>query len=181
MAVRLWPSSCVVSTASSEGLPSLNHLGLVGGVGYGVLSPVHLVESILAGRVGANQLPGVFAPSIATMTALRLDWWGNLARSDIPPSTAVPVALTATPRFRTRSALVHPPFSIIFNYFYCHTSYNPSPCLGMNRTPLLALIKMVLNALKWAVQIGHGGHGGQSQVHSFDPCLSCFSPTTSPF
>lgn len=175
MAVRLWPSSCVVSTASSEGLPSLNHLGLVGGVGDGVLSPVHLVESILAGRVGANQLPGVFAPSIATMTALRLDWWGNLARSDIPPSTAVPVALTATPRFRTRSALVHPPFSIIFNYFYCHTSYNPSPLFGHESYPIFSPYNT------YGIHSVHVGHGGQSQVHSFDPCLSCFSPTTSPF
>lgn len=135
MAVRLWPSFCVVSTTSSEGLPSLNHLGLVGGVGDGVLSPVDLVESILAGRVGANQLPGVFAPSIATMTALRLDWWGNLARSDIPPSTAVPVTLTATPRFTTRSALVHPPFSRFFviNY-HCQFSSILSH-LGMKKLP----------------------------------------------
>jgi hypothetical protein len=69
----------------------LNHLGFVGGVANAVLSPVDLVESVLAGRVGAKQLPGVLAPSIATMPALGLDGRLDFARSDIPPHTAVPV------------------------------------------------------------------------------------------
>ena len=93
-----------------------------------VLLPVHLVYGVLACRVGAKQLPGVLAPSIATMGAFGLDGWLNPACPGIPMHTPVPVAVTATPRFRTRSALVHPPFPRLFiiNY-HCQSYLFPAP------------------------------------------------------